>query len=342
MNNLAPIRKGRKMSGAQKSAILFLCLGEERGGAIMQQLEVAEIRQITSAISTMGEIDAAVVEGILEEFSIKVDHQGGVFGSIDAARGLLKEFLPDERVNELLAEYHADGSQNVWRDLEKLSEKQLVEFLQKEHNQTLAVILSRLKPDVSARILPLLGSERATNVVERMMRMDDLSSDAVQSIESSLRDDLLAKVGTGAEARIESQLVSIFNNLDEALFNSISSDIESRAPEQLKAIKQKMFVFEDLIKFTDVMVGKVIRELQGTTLPLALRGAKKDLRDHILSALPSRARGMLQEEMAAMGPVKTKDVKQAQAEVVETALELMKEGQIELADDSEEMLEAEA
>ena len=102
MNQFVPFRREQMVSGAQKSAILFLCLGEERGGALMQQLDVAEIRQITTAITNMGEVDAEIVEKILLEFDELVSHEGGVFGSVEAARGLLKEFLPQERVDEIL------------------------------------------------------------------------------------------------------------------------------------------------------------------------------------------------------------------------------------------------
>lgn len=339
MNQFVPFRKHRRMSGAQKSAILFLCLGEERGGALMQKLDVPEIRQITTAISTMGEVDASVVEEIMVEFGQKVSQIGGVVGSIEAARGLLKEFLPEERVAEILQEIDGNTTDNVWRDLSDLDEKQLVEFLRKEHNQTVAVILSRIRPDAAAKVLPLLGADRATDLIERVMEMDTLPNDTIMNIENTLRDDVLAKAGRSAEARVEGQLVSIFNKLDEDLFGNLARELEERQPDQFRAIKQKMFVFDDLMKFDAVTLGKIMREVTGNTLPLALRGAKKEIREHFLESLPSRSRGMLQEEMESMGPVKSKDVKQAQSELVEAALRLVSEGAVELPDDGEDMMD---
>lgn len=339
MNQFVPFRKHRRMSGAQKSAILFLCLGEERGGALMQQLDVSEIRQITTAISSMGEIEASIVEEILSEFDRKVSHPAGVVGSIEAARGLLKEFLPEDRVSEILDEIDGHSTDNVWADLSKLDEKQLVEFLRKEHNQTVAVILSRIKPDAAAKVLPLLGAERAANLIERVMAMETLPSDALQSIENSLREDVLARAGRSSQARVQSQLVSIFNQLDEDLMGEVSKELEDRVPEQFKVIKQKMFVFDDLIKFEGNTLGKVTREVSGQTLPLALRGAKKEVRDHFLSSMPARSRGMLEEEMASMGPVRARDVKAAQSELVDAALRLVKDGAIELPSEDEDMVE---
>jgi flagellar motor switch protein FliG len=339
MNQFVPFRKHRRMSGAQKSAILFLCLGEERGGALMQKLDVSEIRQITTAISTMGEVDASIVEEIMVEFGQKVSQIGGVVGSIEAARGLLKEFLPEERVAEILQEIDGNTTDNVWRDLSDLDEKQLVEFLRKEHNQTVAVILSRIRPDAAAKVLPLLGADRAIDLIERVMEMDNLPNDTIMNIENTLRDDVLAKAGRSAEARVEGQLVSIFNKLDEDLFGNLSRELEQRQPDQFRAIKQKMFVFDDLMKFEAVTLGKIMREVTGNTLPLALRGAKKEVREHFLESLPSRSRGMLQEEMESMGPVKSKDVKRAQSELVEAALRLVSEGAIEMPDDGEDMMD---
>ncbi|MCD2366643.1 flagellar motor switch protein FliG [Sulfitobacter mediterraneus] len=339
MNQFVPFRKHRRMSGAQKSAILFLCLGEERGGALMQKLDVPEIRQITTAISTMGEVDASVVEEIMVEFGQKVSQIGGVVGSIEAARGLLKEFLPEERVVEILQEIDGNNTDNVWRDLSELDEKQLVEFLRKEHNQTVAVILSRIRPDAAAKVLPLLGADRATDLIERMMEMDNLPNDTIMNIENTLRDDVLSKAGRRAEARVEGQLVSIFNKLDEDLFGNLARELEERQPDQFHAIKQKMFVFDDLMKFDAVTLGKIMREVTGNTLPLALRGAKKEVREHFLESLPSRSRGMLQEEMESMGPVKSKDVKQAQSELVEAALRLVSEGVVEMPDEGEDMMD---
>lgn len=305
----------------------------------MQQLDVGEIRQITSAISNMGEIDAAIVEDILQEFDQKISHDGSVVGSIEAARNLLKEFLPDERVDEILMEINGSGADDVWKELSDLDQKQLVDFLRKEHNQTVAVILTRIRADAAAKVLPMLGADRAPDIVERIMAMDSLPSDTILSIENTLRDDILAKAGNSSEARIEGQLVSIFNKLDEDLFLGISRELEKRKPDHFKAIKKKMFVFDDLIKFEPTQLGKVMREVTGNTLPLALRGAKKDIREHFLSSLPARSRGMLQDEMSSMGPIKLKDVKDAQSLLVEAAMRLLTSGDIELKDDTEEMME---
>lgn len=340
MNHFAPIKSAKRLSGAQKSAILFLCLGEDRGGALMQQLDVAEIRKITGAISTMGEVQADVVEEIMEEFGERIGEYGSVRGSVEAARSLLAGFLPAERVAQIFQEIDGATTGNVWEDLSQLDSAPLADFLRKEHNQTIAVILSNLTPEATARLLPIFGMERSADLIERMMDIENLPSDALKNIEDGLRREILASAGNDVSAKSEKQLVSVFNKLDESVFEELARKLEATVPDQFRVLKQKMFVFDDLGKLKQMMLAKVMREVSGKILPLALRGAKKEVREHFLSCLPARSRDMLQEEMKSMGAIRSKDVKVAQSQIVEITLQLLAQGEIELpSDDKEEMIE---
>lgn len=340
MNQFASFRRAKRLTGSEKSAILFLCLGEERGSALMQQLDTAEISKITRAISAMGEVQAEIVEEVMREFGQKISGYGGITGSVEAARGLLKGFLPEDRVDEILKEIEGSNTGDVWKDLSQLDEKMLADHLRKEHNQTVAVILSRVSADMVAKVLPLLGEERAVDLVERMVRMEQLPTEAIRAIEESLRHDVLAKAGQNAEAEAEKQMVKVFNKLDGKLFDTLSRGLEEKMPEKLRSIKQKMFVFDDLVKIQPSALAKVMREVTGNNLPLALRGAEKEVREHFLNSMPARSRDMLVDEMKAMGPVKSRDVKAAQSEMVEVALKLADAGDIELPDgDDEDMID---
>lgn len=341
MNQFATIRRAQRLTGPEKTAILFLCLGEERGSKLMQELKAAEINKITRAITKMGEVQAELVEEVMREFGQRFADYGGIVGSVDAARGLLKGFLPEERVNEILSEIEGGVGENLWEDVSKLDEKMFADYLRKEHNQTVAVILSKVTPDSVARTLPLLGEERTVDIIERMVTIEELPAEAMQAIEHSLRKEVLAKAGNNAEAEAEKQLVKVFNKLDGKMFEGIAKELEKNIPEKIRSIKQKMFVFDDLGKVPANALAKVMREVGGNTLPLALRGAEKDVRDHFLSCLPQRSRDMLEDEMKGMGAVKAKDVKRAQSELVEAAMQLAESGDIELPedDDGEDMVE---
>ncbi|SHH79627.1 flagellar motor switch protein FliG [Cognatishimia maritima] len=340
MNQFASFRRAKRLTGPEKSAILFLCLGEERGSALMQQLDSGEISKITRAISAMGEVQAEIVEEVMREFGQKISSYGGITGSVEAARGLLKGFLPEDRVDEILKEIEGSNTGDLWKDLSLLDEKMLADHLRKEHNQTVAVILSRITPDAVAKVLPLLGEERSIDLVERMVNMEALPTEAIRAIEESLRHEVLAKAGQNAEAEAEKQLVKVFNKLDSKLFGTLSRGLEEKMPDKLRAIKQKMFVFDDLVQLHASALAKVMREVSGNNLPLALRGAEKEVREHFLKSLPARSRDMLVDEMKAMGAVKSRDVKAAQSEMVEVALRLAASGDIELPEnDDDDMIE---
>lgn len=331
-----PINRADRFNGAQKSAILFLCLGEERGGALMQQLGDSEIRQITKAISGIGEVPAELVEQVMDEFGQKVASHGGISGSIAKARGLLTGFMPEDRVNEFISEIESEANGNLWGDLSELDDKTLAGILNRERDQTAAVILSRLNSNAAARVLPMLGADRAVAIIERILSMDDLQSSSIKGLEESLRREVLAKASRSAGAETERRLVSVFNKIDGKLFEVLAAKLEKSAPEQFQTIRQKMFVFADLAKLPPPPLAKVMREVSGKTLPLALRGAEKPVREHFLESLPARSRDMLQDEMKSMGPVRSRDVKQAQSELVDAAMRLVEAGEIQLPSGEDE------
>lgn len=318
---------------------MFLCLGEDRGGKLMQQLEEKEIRKITRAISSMGEVDSTLVEEVMDEFGIKLDDAGGVFGSIKAARTLLSSFLPEDRVEQILSEIEGNATGDLWGDISMLDEKVISQFLTKERDQTVAAILSKLNPETTAKVLPLLDRERSVKIVERILTMGELPEESVRVLEESLRRELLAQYGQDVSSTVESKLVSIFNKLDRDLFDEIARSLDKTTPEKMQSIKKKMFVFDDLIRLEATQLAKVFREVSGNTLPYALRGASKEIRNHFLNSLPSRSRDMLQEEMTELGPIKAKDVRAAQSDMVEAALRLARDGEISLdtSDPDEEM-----
>jgi flagellar motor switch protein FliG len=336
MTYIERIPKPQMLTGAQKSAIVFLCLGEEYGSTLMQQLDENEIRKITKAISDMGEVPSDLVVEVMQEFGVKVGEMGGVIGTTKAARAILDRFLPEDRVAAILEEIEGGQTGDIWKDLSNLDPNVLVEYLGQEQNQTVAVILSKLTSDIVAKIFLLLGQERTAEIVERMAKMSDLPKGALTNVENGLRQGLLTNDSQSVEAENEKHLINVFNKLDGEIVQEISEILEEKIPEKIQSIKKKMFVFDDLVKLKPNVLALVIREAGRKTLPLALRGAQKEIRDHFLNSLPQRSRDMLQEEMKAMGPVKSRDVKDSQTELVEITVRLAAAGQIEIPNDEPE------
>lgn len=325
------------LSGAEKAAILILCMGEERGSALMQRLEESEIHAITRAISGIGSIHAEVAEQVIADF---IETAATIRPStLETAKALLSSFLPEERVDAIMKDIGTNAGKSesaLWQEIAEVDEKTIAEYLEGEQDQTIAVIAANLPSAVAARVLPLLGQERMMRVLERMLELNDVPEHLLSQIEASLRSDVLAANKDPADLPGVQRMAQLFDSFDEQLFESVTQHLTERAPEEFEAIRSQMFTFNDLMRIDGQDLARVMRGVTGSTVPLALKGAKEDVREHFLSALPNRSRDMLVEEMGNMGPVKARDVRDAQAAVVDCAKQLLAQDVIQLVVDAEE------
>lgn len=334
----APRRK--KATGPQKAAILFLCLGEKRGSALMQKLDLQEIQTITRAMSGLGTIDSEVVEEVLTDFSDAMANGGGVVGSFSVAESLLRSLLPADQVDGILKDIRGPlKEKDLWARFSSLSENVIANYLKGEHEQTVAAILSNMKSDVVAKVLPLLGQDKMQDVIERMIRMEAVPHHMMQQIEETLQRDIINAGAQPTTSEMHQKMAELFNKLDRNAFDAIAPQLEERLPDTFGAIKQKMFTFDDLSKMDAMDLAKVMRGVPGNTLPVALRGAAPEVRDAFLGALPGRSRDMLEEEMGSMGAVRGREVREAQALLLDYARQLADEDVIKLPidDDEDEM-----
>ena len=327
----------RKLGGPEKAAILFLCLGEKRGSELMQQLDEEEIQKITRAMSRLGVIDSPQVELVMTEFTESVMNGGAIVGSFSVAEKLLRNFLPGEQVDVILKDISGPlKERDLWARFSQINETVIANYLKGEHVQTAAAILSNVKPDVAARVLPLMGVEQMQDVIERMIRMEAVPSELMKEIGEALRTDLMGAAAESSGRDMQQHMAELLNKFDRDLFDQIAPVLEERLPEAFTGIKQKMFTFDDLIKLDGMSLARVMRGVPGNTLPVALRGASKEVRDYFLEVLPGRSRDMLTDEMNNMGPVRGRDVRTAQLAMVDYAKELAEEEVITLPSDDEE------
>jgi flagellar motor switch protein FliG len=328
---------GASLNGPEKVAVLMLCLGEERGVELMQKLDEAEIQRISRAMSGLGPVPAELVEHVLAEFVDTVAAGGEPLGTHETARKMLSAFMPDDKIDAILRDTRPSARESdIWQRLNEMDEKVLARHFSVEKVSTVATILSCLSSDTAARVLPLLEHEKMVRVLERMTRMEAPTENLMKEIESALREDVLEPAAGGSADTVQKRMADIFNKLDPQLFEIVSSKLSEAAPEEFRAIKKRMFTFDDMLRIEGQDLARVMRGVPGNTVPLALRGTTTELREHFLSALPSRSRDMLIDEMDAMGPVRARDVREAQNVMVDYARELAHAGVIHLGDDDEE------
>ncbi|EPX78016.1 flagellar motor switch protein FliG [Salipiger mucosus] len=333
----------KKISGSEKAAILFLCLGQERGSELMKQLGETQVMPVSRAIAGLGQVTTDVVEDVITEFVEGMTAGGGVHGNFNEAEEWLKSFLPEDQADRMMGEIRGPvKGKNMWARFSSLNENVIANYLRLENPQTVAAILSQVKADISAKVLPLLPEDMMQDVIERMIRMEAVPQDMLEGIETALETEFLDSAANVSGVDSHERMANIFNKFPPETFEGISGKLDGSMPDELARIKQKMFTFDDLARMDTQNLGRVIRSgTDGARVPTALKGAKSDVRDYFLQCLPERSRNLLKEEMDSLGPVRMRDVQTAQAALVDVAKELAEDGAIQLPmnDDEDEIIE---
>jgi flagellar motor switch protein FliG len=322
----------RGLTGPQKAAILMLSIGEESAMKIFQLMDDDEIRELSQAMSALGRIDSDMIERLFVEFADRVSATGSLQGSFEATERILMKALPSDRVEGIMEEIRGPAGRTMWDKLGNVSEEVLANYLKNEYPQTVAVVLSKIRPDHSARVLELLPEEFAMEVVMRMLRMEVVQKEILEGVEKTLRSEFMSNLARTNRRDPHEMMAEIFNHLDrssEARFISALEDANREAAERIKAL---MFTFEDLSKLDATGIQTLIRSVDKDKLGIALKGASEALRDMFFNNMSERAGKILREDMEAMGPVRLKDVDDAQTYMVQIAKDLAAKGEIVISE----------
>ncbi len=325
------IQSIKQMHGSEKAAVLLLALGEE-AKPVWDRLDDEEIREISGAMSNLGPVRAETVEFLIKDFVNRMSGSGAVTGSYEQTHRLLMQFLPAEKVDNLMEELRGPAGRTMWDKLANVNEQVLANYLKNEYPQTVSVILSKIKSEHSARVLTALPPEFALEVIQRMLRMEPVQRDILEKIESTLRTEFMTNLARTSKRDSHEQMAAIFNNFDRQTEGRFIALLEDKNKESADRIRSLMFVFEDLQKLDPGGVQTLLRNVDKAKLGLALKGANDEMRNLFMSNMSERAAKIMREEMSAMGPVKLKDVEAAQQEMVTVAKALADRGEIMLAD----------
>ena len=325
-----PITDPSQLTGPEKAAIVLLTLGEDHT-AIWQMLDDEEIREISQAMATLGNVTSGVVEALLVEFISNVSGGGTVMGSFEQTQRLLASFLDPDKVDNLMEEIRGPAGRTMWDKLGNVSEGVLANYLKNEYPQTVAVVLSKIKPDHASRVLGALPEDFAMECVTRMLRMEPVQREILDKIEQTLRTEFMSNLARTSKRDSHEMMAEIFNTFDRATETRFISALEERNRDSAERIRALMFVFEDLSKLDPGGVQTLLRAVDKAQLGLALKGASEDLRTLFFSNMSERAARILREDMENMGPVRLRDVDQAQMAMVQAAKDLAQKGEIMLA-----------
>ncbi len=335
---MAKIDDPRGLNGSQKAAILMLALGEEQSGRIFALMHEDEIKEISAAMAQLGSVRADLVDRLCNDFSESLGGVGNIVGSFESTERILQRALPRDRVQQIMEEIRGPAGRTMWDKLGNVSEAVLANYLKNEYPQTVAVVLSKVKPDHAARVLALLPESFAMEVVMRMLRMESVQKEVLEGVERTLRAEFMSNLARSTRRDSHEMMAEIFNNLDRQSETRFLAALEDRNRESAERIKALMFTFEDLQRLSGVAIQVLMRTVEKDKLPIALKGASEKVRDLFLSNMSERAGRMLREEIENLGPVKLRDVDEAQASIVLVAKELAAQGQIEISESKGEEL----
>jgi flagellar motor switch protein FliG len=321
----------RSLTGAERAAIVMLSLGEEHSEQIWKLLDEEEIKEISQVMSNLGSVSSAVIEKLLVEFVGQMAGTGSLMGSYESTERLLTSMLPSEKVGIIMEEIRGPAGRTMWDKLGNVNETVLANYLKNEYPQTVSVVLSKIKPEHAARVLGALPEEFALEVVQRMLRMESVQKDILDKVEQTLRVEFMSNLARTAKRDAHEQMAEIFNNFDRQTESRFITALEERSRDSAERIKALMFTFEDLGKLDPGSIQTLLRNVEKDKLGLALKGATDSLRDIFFSNMSERAGKILREDMEAMGPVRLKDVDEAQMRMVNVAKDLANKGEIMIA-----------
>lgn len=330
--------QSQAMNGPRKAATLMLALGEEVAGKLFARMHEDEIRDLSAAMSQLGTVPASQVEALCREFAEQLGQAGQLIGTYESTERMLLRTLPRERALQIMEEIRGPAGRTMWDKLGNVNEAVLANYLKNEYPQTVAVVLTKVKADHAARVLALLPEGFAMEVVMRMLRMETVQKEALEGVERTLKAEFMSNLARSSRRDAHEMMAEIFNNLDRQAEARILAALEERNREAAEKIRALMFTFEDLQRLDQIGMQVLLRAVPKDRLALALKGASEDVRNLFFRSISERAGKLLKDDIAALGPVRLRDVDEAQAQIVAIAKDLANQGQIQLSDGREDEL----
>lgn len=320
------------MSGTQKAAVMMLAVGEDNASRLFALMDDDEIKELSQTMANLGSVSSATVEKLIVEFADRLSATGSLVGSFESTERLLSKVLDKSRVATIMDEIRGPAGRTMWDKLGNVNETVLANYLKNEYPQTVTVVLSKIRPEHAARVLANLPDGFAMEVIMRMLRMEAVQREVLDDVERTLRTEFMTNLARTNRRDAHELVAEIFNNLDRNTESRFITALEERNRDSAERIKALMFTFEDLGKLDAGAVQTLLRAVEKDKLALALKGASEALRELFFSNMSERAAKMMKEDMASMGPVRLRDVDEAQVNMVSTAKDLAAKGEIIIAD----------
>lgn len=328
------------LTGQQKAAILMMSLDEDKSAMLFALMDDEEIKELSVIMASLGKVNSNVVEQLFAEFNEKLSSTGALIGTYETTERLLSKSMDKDRVASIMEEIRGPAGRTMWDKLGNVNEHVLANYLKNEYPQTIAVILSKIKPEHAAKVIALLPENFAMEIIMRMLRMDSVQKDVLDGLEKTLRKEFMSNLSKSTRRDSHELIADIFNSLDRTTEARFMDALENRNPESADRVKSLMFTFEDLVRVDSQGIQILLRNIDKDKLSVALKGASETIKELFFSNMSTRAGKIIKEDMEAMGPVRLRDVEEAQLYIVNATKELSNSGEIVISEgkDSDELV----
>ena len=322
----------RSLTGPEKAALLIMSVGEENATRLFDLMDEEEIKELSQTMSTLGNVSSDVIERLFVDFVDQISSTSSLVGNFDSTERLLLRVLERDKVDNIMEEIRGPAGRNMWEKLANVNESVLANYLKNEYPQTVAVVLSKIKTEHASRVLAILPEPFAMEVVMRMLRMESVQKEVLDDIERTLRNEFMSNLSRTNRRDSHELMADMFNYLDSSTENRFMAGLEERNRDSAEKIKALMFTFEDLNKLDPSGIQTLIRSADNGKISISLKGASEGLRDLFFSNMSERAAKIMKEDMEALGPVRVRDVDEAQMYMVQIAKDLASRGEIVISD----------
>jgi flagellar motor switch protein FliG len=330
-----------KFTGAQKAAVLLMQIGKERAAPILRAMRESEVSEIMGEVARLKDLEASAIEEVLGEFRDVFTARAHIAqGGYDTARELLEASYGTDKAEEILVNLGVTLVAAPFEFLRRTDTRQILSYLQEEHPQTIALVLAHMNSEAAALVLGALPETEQRDVAQRIAKMDRTSPEVIEQVESILERKLSTVIQQAdfTSAGGIQTLVDILNRSDRATERLILEGLENNDAELADEVRNRMFIFEDIITLDDRSVQLVLRQVDAKELAIALKGVDQKVREKITNNMSERGAANLVEEISLLGPVKLKTVEESQATVVRAIRVLEEAGQIMLSRGSDELV----
>ena len=324
------------LKGPERVATLLFAMGKPAASKILRHFSEEEIRLVTKSAAQLGPVSPSQIEQLVEEFASNFSDGADLIGGAAHIEKLLTGILSPEQISNIMSEVVGNANRSIWERISTVSESAIASYLMKEHPQTAALILSRVKPSCAAKIMTQLPQPLRNNLMRRMLSMKPIVDETMKNIEKTLHDDFMANFSKNAGADTHAKIADIINKMERDHMEDVLSSLSAVRPKSAEILRGLLFTFDDIVKLTPRDRTTLFDQVPPDRVVLALKGTNEEFRKVVLSALSSRVRRMIEHELNSKEPSAHRDIAEARRTITDLALEMAGRGEIVINSEAED------